>query len=663
MAKQQQYYIKNAKIAIPITIRTFESVLNYLLTLKTVNRKFVRNIQKILEIIDTHPYESDDYQMFILNAIQLISELRIKGINNAAYIRDSFMQSDLDSGFVSGFLKNLDKHKDDLTKEEYDNLSLVIRDFADYTFVYQARPLIMEMYDQLISANGKLSTVSMNGLKEQLELVLLNMRMADISRDEEKSICFDPAINPNIGNEIAELYDDITDPSNIFVTGLKELNRFLNGGYRRRKMYIYYAPTNSFKSGILLYNTLWLVKFNPLVTRKYPNKKLCILYLTAENTVAESMERIHAIFTEGMVDPASIPKDMFVGQFTDILANLNTNFRMYMRYISPGTTPEIIKSIVQEYEEDEDNEIVAVVLDHLGNMMPSVKSNDTRTGLINVAYELSDWVKRTNRILITAMHTNSEFDNTLKDAIECGKNNLVRMCGRHCIADAKYIDRAVDQSIFMVKEYSNFDGQWYLGFKYEKIRSKRSQGSNIFFHKLDNEITLRYDYGTPACFSTPCIPGTGNSFQNGCNQPGLQQNGMPFGQASPQATDPFANKSQPKTSMMGGGRRPPPVIPQIEAAINAPAMPVEYGVQSYDTHIQPLEIDDVEFVEDDFTVANAAVEQLINEDPNDKSDPFMIQDDEDDVFEDDFEDFDDFNEFLIGDGGDAEDNIQTQPDS
>lgn len=517
---------KKQKVLMPITIHTFEAILNYLISVRTINRKFIRNIQELLSVMDERPYERDDYSMFVINAISFVAKIRDDGVNNLNYIRTSIEQSDLDVNFVNQMYQNLSMSTEDMSKEEYENLSITVADFVDYAYIYYARPDIMRLYDELMNVDGRLSTEVIHNLKETFENVLSKIRIADSTRDSENTICLDSKQNRSLKNEVGRIYDKITDPSNTFVVGLKELNRFLNGGYQRGRMYMYYAPTNSFKSGILLYNALWIMQFNPNIKPKFPNKKLAILLINMENSVDETMDRIHGIYTGGQVDPRSITKEEYLKQWDDIFASLDTNFRLYIRYKSPGSTSVDIQTMVDELEEDENCEIAAVIIDHLGNMGKLDKNVDDRRGLINTTYELSDWAKRSDRLLISAMHTNSGFDDTLAEAIQNGKANLVRMMGRHCIADAKYIDRAVDQSIYLLKERSSYDGQWYIGFKYEKVRSKKSNGSNVFYHKLENEITLRYDTGLNGCFSFPCIPGTENSIQiaqaeaNGMNQMG-----------------------------------------------------------------------------------------------------------------------------------------------
>lgn len=604
---------KQPKVAMPITSHTFEAILNYLISVRVINRRFIHNIQQLLDMIDTRPYSQDDYDVFLLKAIKFVAQVRENGVNNLNYIKTSIEQSDLDQNFVDQLYQNLAMATDDMSKEEYDNLMESISLYVDYAYIFYSWPMIVAAYDALINNTGRISYRSISRIKELYESTLSKIRVSDAARDSENTICIGPKASKDLRNEVSRIYDDANDPCNTFVTGLKELNRFLNGGYRRRRMYIYYAPTNSFKSGILLYNALWIMTFNPEIKPKFPNKKLAILMITMENTVDETMDRIHAIYTAGQVDPRTITKDEYLKQWDGIFENLNTNFRLYIRYKQPGTTSVGIETEVQELEEDENVEICCVIIDHLGNMGKLDRSVDDRKGLINTTYELSDWAKQTDRTIITAMHTNSNFDDMRAEAEQNGKTNLVRMMGRHCIADAKYIDRAVDQSIYMLKERSAIDGQWYLGFKYEKVRSKKSTGSNIFYHRLENEITLRYDQGSNVCNSFPCLPGTENSIQMAqAEANGIQQASAGIGPAV-MPPPPIHGSAPFGNSVSGSGnRRQNSFQSGISAKMSQPMpMSINQGTSFDITTVginQPIppsfdiSVDDVDFNSGDFGV-------------------------------------------------------------
>jgi hypothetical protein len=533
---------------IPITTYTFESILNYLILQKSTNARFVRNIVRLMDSLDRKAYEKDDYIITALNAITDVARLRHDGISNTMYIKNYLLQGPYDQKHISHIYQTFEP----LGKNEYDNLGKIVRDYVDYTYLYQSRNDIMSAYDELMNAHGKMATDTIDHLKDILENLVSVMRRANVMRESNEAVSVSAKPTKELKSELGKLYDNLTDPANIFKTGLKELNRFLNGGLRRKGMVIIYGPTNSFKSGALLYFALWIIQFNPGLKPKTPGKKLGIVIVTMENTRDEELERIHAIYTQGMVNVKDITREVWMEQWEQIFSSLGTDIELHIIYKSPiDTTTLDIQASVEELEEDNNLEIMAVIIDHLGNIKSRNRSSNINEWreTVQIAYELSDWGKSSNRAILTAMHTNSEIDRQLADAIQAGKTNLVKMLGRHCIADAKYIDRAVDLSLYIYLEYNNIDGQWYLGWKFEKQRGKRDRGSNIFYHRLDNGITLQYDEGTPVCKSFPCIPGTENTIQS--QQIALYSNGgqpraaSGFGQNPFQQgfTNPFNNKT------------------------------------------------------------------------------------------------------------------------
>jgi hypothetical protein len=602
--------VQKQKIGIPITNYTFEAMLNYLLFAKNVNARFLRNIIKLMDALDRRAYEKDQYIITVQNAIDIVSKMRYDGVSNSQYIKNALQQSVLDQKHVTHIFQKLEP----MEKAEYDNLGKMIRDYVDYTYLFQSRLSIMGSYDELMNSNGKMIEEAVVGLKQNLEDLLSSMRRADVTREDSEAVAISAHPSKELKSRLAHLYDDLTDPRNIFKTGLKELNRILNGGVRRKGMLIIYGPTNSFKSGTLLYFALWILQFNPGLKSKIPGKKLAVVIVTMENTDGEELERIHAIYTQGLVEARSISKDTWLEQWDSILGNLNNDIELRILYKNPIDTTTIdIQAAVEELEEDQNLEVMAVIIDHLGNIKSRNRQsnvNDWRD-TVQIAYELSDWAKSSNRALITAMHTNSSIDDRIAEAIAAGKTNLVRMLGRHCIADAKYIDRAVDLSIYIYKEYSNLDGKWYLGFKYEKQRGKRDRGSNVFYHPLDNDITLQYDEGLSICRSFPCIPGTENTIQ--MQQMAMVQ-GAPAGNgAMPIGGNPFTQNAQNpfagRNSMMNAAMAPitPPILNSQQQ--------IDFSIPNQESQTPPQSEQVAEYIQDD---------------PNDK-----IEDINDDDFKDD----------------------------
>jgi hypothetical protein len=521
------------KVLIPISAFTLESILNYLLLQKSTNARFVRNIIKLMDNLDRKAYEKDDYLETVLDAIISVAALRYDGVSNPQYIKNFLQEGNFNKKHITHIYQKFEP----MERSECDHLGKIVRDYVDYSYIFQTRGDILAAYDEIMNTNGKMSEIAIEKLKGTLEDLLSSMRRADVTRTEDESVSISAKPGKEIKTELGKLYDELTDPRNIFKTGLKELNRFLNGGVRRKGMLIIYGPTNSFKSGALLYFALWIIQFNPGLKSKIPGKKLAVVIITMENTRDEELERIHAIYTQGNVDVREISKETWLNQWEQIFPSLGNDIELHIIYKSPiDTTTLDIQASIEELEEDNNLEVMAVIIDHLGNIKSRNRSSNTNEwrDTVQIAYELSDWGKSSNRAIITAMHTNSTIDDKLAEAIQMGKTNLVRMLGRHCIADAKYIDRAVDLSIYILKEFNNIDGQWYLGWKYEKQRGKRDRrGSNVFYHRLENDITLQYDEGTPLYKSFPCIPGTESTIQTaqlaaaGVATPGFPPN--PFG--------------------------------------------------------------------------------------------------------------------------------------
>ena len=181
--------IKQQKIAIPIQTHTWEAILNYLISVRIINRRFIHNILQLIHSIDTRPYVNDDYDVFLIKSIDFVAKVREDGVNNLNYIKTSIEQSDLDQNYVSQLYQNLAMSTEDMSKEEYDNLIELVSLYVDYGFIYYSWPLIVKAHDALINNNGRLSFDEIQKIKELYESTLSKIRVADTTRNAENTLC------------------------------------------------------------------------------------------------------------------------------------------------------------------------------------------------------------------------------------------------------------------------------------------------------------------------------------------------------------------------------------------------------------------------------------------------------------------------------------------
>ena len=92
-------------------------------------------------------------------------------------------------------------------------------------------------------------------------------------------------------NCITETYNMVTNPSRRLQSGMQGLNEMIGGGFESGRVYMFMGTSGIGKSKLLL-NIMYQIKnYNMNYKPKDPTKKPCVVMLTMENTVVETIRR------------------------------------------------------------------------------------------------------------------------------------------------------------------------------------------------------------------------------------------------------------------------------------------------------------------------------------------------------------------------------------
>ena len=94
---------------------------------------------------------------------------------------------------------------------------------------------------------------------------------------------------------MSNVYDRLHNPSTKLKTGMQAFNNIISGGFENGRIYLLFGLPGEGKSMTMLNLALQLKKFNREYKPKDPNKRPCIVYLTMENSLEETIERAHGI--------------------------------------------------------------------------------------------------------------------------------------------------------------------------------------------------------------------------------------------------------------------------------------------------------------------------------------------------------------------------------
>lgn len=294
-----------------------------------------------------------------------------------------------------------------------------------------------------------------------------------------------------------------------FYTGIRALNQMLGGGFYNKKVYYFIALPGGGKSKMLLDVALWMKKYNK-VKPSAPGRRPTILFITMENEIDETIERVFNI-----VGSDSSIADYNPDEVCNMLrtkGNLSIqnedDMDIYIRYFRHKEIDTIdLYTLVDELN-DEGRDVVALILDYIKRIRPSIRGRDEKEDLKNVTDDLKDFAVTKDIPVISAHQLNREADKEVAQAKINGKNQLVDVLSNSHIGSAWEVNENADCIIMLQDE--DKDDTTYVGAKLQKIRYSSLIDETVpnnyvigrdvkkFFHPYDENSTIRLieDVGT-----------------------------------------------------------------------------------------------------------------------------------------------------------------------
>ena len=253
-----------------------------------------------------------------------------------------------------------------------------------------------------------------------------------------------------------------------------------------------------FKSGTLLNIADQISKFNPLLEDVVDGKRNTILFITAENTINETIERLYAMYADVdqpflETDPTEIRRTiMETGKYaiTDNSKGIDIELR-YFNNLEIKTAQ--IYNIIDDMEAAGQH-VIALIVDYIkriNSVFPSNGDEILRQGY--VAKELKSLSEYYNIPVITAQQINRSGNAIVDSAMRDNKADLLRFIGSSDIGGAWAVVEECDVVIMINLERHLKDNKLYLTFKVTKNRCKRADAtaSDYFNHPFTNEAEIK----------------------------------------------------------------------------------------------------------------------------------------------------------------------------
>ena len=462
---------------------------NYILkTIHTSNRGVLTDLRELLTMIDPGKNFSVE-QVRERNSYFFLKQLldaRLKGYEN----RDILMEAALNGLDVKNIFP-LRKLEEPLGSNE---LAFIEQNIGNNRNSFYTQSIMSTMYTQYSDFVIANETEKFKILKD------VQKQIVDVNRKIKENVCVSSVSESlSLSNDeqfeatVAHMYNRAIDGSTKLKTGIQAINRSLNGGFENDRCYIYLGLPGEGKSSTLLNLTLQIKGNNKDIVTKDPTKRPTILFLTMENTLNETLERVFSILVsdEDISEFGGHKEIMQLLRQNGLGVSNDSPIDIEFRYVpSNSVDTDYLYTIYDEMSAN-GQEVVCLVQDYIKRIRPrdfKLMGGDMRIALGAVVDEFKEFAVAKHIPVITASQLNRDAAKIIDEGRKSSEADLVRKVGRANIGESTLITENADSAFILVPE-DGADGRKYLGMANAKKRFK-TQSSQFFYLPYSKERPL-----------------------------------------------------------------------------------------------------------------------------------------------------------------------------
>lgn len=509
------------KLDINFDLNSLNLMCSYILSEnKNIRRSHLINMRNLFDLLDINVYINDTEKMKRIDFIKKGLEAKI--IHN---LRDPFIVLKYINGGIIE-TENLDINNfSQLSNNELDWINSTITEALKYAFIYNDIDKMIDICTRFKAADYRSRGSIVNEFEILVNEIQSKFRRAKVESLAESSFTLKDGLFDEI---IKDIHEQLTDPSSKLLTGMQGVNELIGGGFESARVYMLLGLTGGGKSLSLLNFAYQIKKNNKNFKPKDPTKIPVIVYLTMENSVKETVERLFNLVTG---------EDMREHSPEDIINMLRTDGELYLtdespidiliKFVPNRTVDTSYLYTMTEDLEDEGYEVICLIQDHVKRIKSVDHYTDVRLELGAVVNEFKVYASLKDIPVITNSHLNRDAAGKIDEGSRANKGDLIRMLGRANIGESMLMLDNLDCALIIGQEYDN-DFNKYMAFKRIKMRGKCTLRDTIFQPyesvdsiKLVEDINLKVPVFKDTLKDSPT---ESNLYNNGINRSKYQNN-------------------------------------------------------------------------------------------------------------------------------------------
>ena len=513
-------------IDIKLDMRTLDILCRALVTdTQIIRRGQLINLRNLIYLLNPSIYENDIEKREKIIFIKKGIEARLDyNLTSPHMILSHINGSIIDTVNLSDY--------QDLSSAEINWMNNMVSEALKYTHVYNNVDKLMDICTRIRSKDYTSKSEVVSEFERAINNIQNDFRRAKNETQTESVFSLQDGY---FEDTMYDTYNTLNSPRRKLVTGMQGMNELLGGGYENGRCYVYFGLPGEGKSTVILNMIYQIKKYNRDYKTKDPTKRPCIVLLTMENTVTESVERLFGMATgrSSMTDYEPENVIRMLREEGELYLNDSSPIDIIIKFKPSNSVDTSYLYTLTEDLEDQGLEVIALFQDYIGRIRSTERLQDTRLEYGMIVDEFKTFAEIKDIPVITVAQLNRDASKHIDEGRKASKSDLVRLIGRSNISESMLILNNIDAG-FLIAPETTSTNERFLGVQRIKIRYNAGNREFVYLPFLKNTLKLLEDYGGIANFKSTMRPESPHSNESIIKSPYHTNAIMDMGQVMPQ---------------------------------------------------------------------------------------------------------------------------------
>lgn len=456
---------------------------------RNIKRGMYINLRNLIEVLDMEKYINDQERYKRVLFIKKGLEGRLeRGLD-----KSQMLVKYINGGFVDDNFIDVSNYTE-LSNQEIDWINETISNTLSLLFLYEEADRGIDLLTRFkIADSSNITRIGME-LKDWVSNLNTMFRRVQAQSVINETFSLDPA---HLVNMLDSVRTELTNEYRKLYTGMVGFNQLIGGGFENTRCYLFLGITGIGKSLSLMNIATQIKKYNKNFKPKDPTKIPTIVYLTMENTVVESVDRLFSISTGLDIRNFSTEEAVeILKRDGELYLSDESPINLLIKYQPNRSVDTGYLYTLTEDLEDEGYEVICMIQDHVKRIRAASGQTDTRLELGDVINEMKTFAILKDIPIITVSHLNRDAAKIIDTAPTRSNKDIVRLLGKSNVGESMLMLDNVDYSGIIHVEYDQ-NGNKFMSFKNIKQRIGCKRDCIYQPFDINNEIKLVEDFYEP----------------------------------------------------------------------------------------------------------------------------------------------------------------------